>query len=134
MQLQLTDDQIARARAMRSEGKSFAEIKDAIGADVEPATIRQHCLDVPVMCKNGKIRTRVDSGPRRGKDGRTITPYRPDEDAEIIAWATSQMAIGVKKDEQPETMAALAGRLGRLRHSVAARIKTLRKHGRIPAL
>lgn len=125
MQLQLTEKQIDRARSLRAEGKTYAEIKADLQTDLEADTIRQHCLDVPVTGKNGKIRTRTDSGPRKGKDGRTITPYRPDEDALIIAWARAG-------DDNRTTMAALAKDLGRLQHSVSARIKTLRKHGRIP--
>lgn len=125
MQLQLSDEQIAQARALRAEGKSYADIKALIGAEVEADSLRHHCADVAI---NGTIRTRRDTGPRQGKDGRTITPFSSVEDDAIVQWVTIPLV-----QERVGSMAALAKQLGRKRHSVAARIKTLRKHGRLPA-
>ena len=119
MQKQLTEDQIAQARALRAEGKTYPEIQAAIGSDVAAGSIRSHCADVPV---NGQHKTRTYQA-RQGKDGRTITPFTEAEDTQIIAWVTA--------GDGEETMAALAKRIDRKRHSVAARIKTLRKHGKL---
>lgn len=121
MQKQLTDEQIAKARALRAEGQTYAEIQAAIGTDVASGSIRSHCADVPVK---GQITTRAASKPRQGKDGRTITPFTTSEDYAIVGWVDDE-------DPEKETMAALAKRIGRRRHSVAARIKTLRKHGKL---
>lgn len=120
MQKQLDDEQIAMARKLRGEGKSYPEIRRAIGADVAPDSIRSHCADVPV---NGQIRTRTDK-TRSGKDGRVIRPFTQVEDDAIVEWATASVPT--------ENMNELSKRLGRARHSVAARIATLKKHRKLP--
>jgi hypothetical protein len=124
MRKQLTEEQIADARRMREANMSYPEIKAKLGVDVAHDTIRAHCADVLV---EGKARTRTDQ-VRQGKDGRTIRPFDDEDDGKIIDWVLTP----VEHQDARGTMADLARTLDRKRHSVAARIQTLRKHGKIP--
>lgn len=124
MQMTLTPEQIATARAMRAGGATYPKIVVALGGDVSTATVRGHCLDVQ---GDGEARKRVDKPERQRKDGGVIRGFTEWEDQEIIAWVSPSPV------PSRENMNQLASRMGRRRHSVAARIKTLTKHGRIAA-
>lgn len=122
MQLTLTAEQIQTARAMRAEGKTYPEIVDVLGGDIDPNTVRGHCLDVQ---SEGETRKRIDKPESQRKDGGVIRRFTEKEDAVIVHWATHEVV------RQNRNMNQLAIDIGRKRHSVAARIKTLTKHGRI---
>ena len=122
MQRQLTEAQIAEARRRRTAGETYPSIAAAIGADVSVSSIRAHCSDIG----GDTIRRRTDKA-RINPDGKGFRPFSELEDGAIIAWVLSPTIEG------GETMNGLAKRMNRARHSVAARIKTLKRHGRLPA-
>jgi len=120
----ITDEQVALARKLRGEGKSYPEIAAELGGDLDVDTIRGHCLDVAAP---GDVRTRTDKPVRQRKDGATIRGFTETEDAALVTWMLT------KDEPGAGTLNGVAKDLGRARHSCAARIKTLQKHGRIPA-
>ncbi len=122
LQSALTPDQIAQARTLRATGKGYAEIAADIGTDIDPDSIRAHCLDVPV---EGGRAPRVDKPVRERADGGTIRSYSEAEDDRLMQWCAGDR-------RGFENLNQLAKDMGRKWHSVTARIKTLRRHGKIP--
>lgn len=125
MQAILTQEQIARARRLRSEGMSFPDIAAAVGYDGPSGTIRGHCLDIDTP--NPRKRA-IDKPVRERSDGKgTIRTFSGAEDARI---AEAVRDRGADTRTWPRgTMAELARELGRAQHSVSARIKTLQRQG-----
>lgn len=120
MQAQLTERQIQRARAYRAEGMAYSEIRKRLRCDVTSDTIRSHCLDVLV---DGQARTRAAAAPT-SRNGSMVVPFGPADDTAIIAWYK-------RPEADRENLNRFAASIGRRRHSVANRIATLRKLGKL---
>lgn len=121
MRSKLTTEEIADARRLRIDGKTYPEIIEALNLDVEPDTVRQHCLDL-------ETRSRTDKPERQRKDGGVIRTFTAEEDAALRNWHLHKTdALGL-----PCNLNALAKSMGRKRHSLDARLKTLKKKGLLP--
>lgn len=124
MATELTADEIERARALRLDGKGFQEIKELLGTDVEASSIRQHCSDI--VPEGGGRSYERKAGVVEAVN-RTIRPFTDEEDAQLIAWNNAPAA-------DRGTLNVVAKVMDRKRHSALARLKTLKRRGKIDAL
>lgn len=115
----LTDEQIARIAELREKGIGYQCIANEIGCSV--STVQWQCLKEGVMPPGGCRSNLTDGKPLVIKRGNhVVRRFTADEDALIQAL-----------DIQGFTVATIAKRIGRKRHSVLLRLMTLARHDAI---